>query len=146
MNVFIFSSHSETQGIVLTEAMACGIPVLAIDAPAVRELVKDQQNGRLIPFDNQEEFVAALEWFVHCDFQKWQQLKSAARQTVGYFSIEQVAHEELEIYQDLIFNNRLKVKESHLWETVKDLLKTEKDLLRNAIEATEAALMKDITQ
>ncbi|HEX6199264.1 MAG TPA: glycosyltransferase, partial [Thermoanaerobaculia bacterium] len=38
MDVFAFASHSETQGMVLTEAMAAGVPVVAVDASGVREV------------------------------------------------------------------------------------------------------------
>src|SRR5690606_3392577 len=33
MDLFAFASFSETQGMVLTEAMAAGLPVVALDAP-----------------------------------------------------------------------------------------------------------------
>ena len=33
MDVFVFSSQSETQGMVLAEAMAAGVPAVALDAP-----------------------------------------------------------------------------------------------------------------
>ena len=62
MDVFAFASQSETQGLVVTEAMAAGIPVVAVDAPGVREVVKDGVNGRLIINENIEDFVASLEW------------------------------------------------------------------------------------
>ena len=52
----VFASLSETQGIVLVEAMAAGVPVVAVDAPGVREVVKDGYNGRLIFGENQNNF------------------------------------------------------------------------------------------
>ena len=39
MDVFAFASQSETQGMVLVEAMAAGVPVVAVDASGVREVV-----------------------------------------------------------------------------------------------------------
>ena len=51
MDLFVFSSKSETQGLVVVEAMAAGIPVIALDAPGVREVVADRENGRLLPED-----------------------------------------------------------------------------------------------
>ncbi|MDT8444477.1 MAG: glycosyltransferase [Desulfuromonadales bacterium] len=48
MDLFVFASTSETQGMVLTEAMAAGRPVIALDAPGAREVVVDQINGRLL--------------------------------------------------------------------------------------------------
>ena len=50
MDVFVFSSQSETQGMVLAEAMAAGVPAVALDAPGAREIVNDR-NGRLLPGD-----------------------------------------------------------------------------------------------
>ncbi len=62
MDVFAFTSRSETQGLVLAEAMAAGTPVVAIDAPGVREVVVDTENGRLLPVEELSSFVQALEW------------------------------------------------------------------------------------
>ncbi|MCC5845768.1 MAG: glycosyltransferase [Verrucomicrobia bacterium] len=41
MDCFVFASQTETQGIVLAEAMAAGNPVVALDGPGVREIVAD---------------------------------------------------------------------------------------------------------
>ena len=48
MDLFAFASKSETQGMVLAEAMAAGLPVVALDAPGAREVVEDEKNGRLL--------------------------------------------------------------------------------------------------
>ena len=52
MDVFVFASRTETQGMVLAEAMACDVPVVAIDASGVREVVRDGENGRLLGGDD----------------------------------------------------------------------------------------------
>ena len=44
-DLFLFSSLSETQGIVLLEAMAAATPVLAVKASGVRDIVADGRNG-----------------------------------------------------------------------------------------------------
>jgi lysophospholipid acyltransferase (LPLAT)-like uncharacterized protein len=41
MGVFAFSSRSETQGMVLTEAMAAGVPIVALDASGVRDVIRE---------------------------------------------------------------------------------------------------------
>ncbi len=51
MDVFVFSSFSETQGMVLAEAMAAGVPVIALDAAGVREVMRDRENGYMLPAD-----------------------------------------------------------------------------------------------
>ena len=44
-DLFLFSSLSETQGIVLLEAMAASTPVLALKASGIRDIVVDGRNG-----------------------------------------------------------------------------------------------------
>jgi 1,2-diacylglycerol 3-alpha-glucosyltransferase len=51
MDMFVFSSTTETQGMVLTEAMAAGTPVIALDAPGAREVVLHNRNGLLLDGD-----------------------------------------------------------------------------------------------
>jgi 1,2-diacylglycerol 3-alpha-glucosyltransferase len=62
MDVFAFSSRSETQGMVLTEAMAASVPVVGLDASGVREIVKDQRNGLLLHEESTLTFASALQW------------------------------------------------------------------------------------
>lgn len=54
MDVFAFASRSETQGLVLAEVMAAGVPVVALDAPGARDVVRDGKNGRLLAADASE--------------------------------------------------------------------------------------------
>ncbi|WP_417331020.1 glycosyltransferase [Halomonas cupida] len=60
MDVFAFASCSETQGMVVAEAMAAGLPVVALEAPGVREVVEDGCNGRLLQHPDSGAFARAL--------------------------------------------------------------------------------------
>ena len=44
-DLFAFASRTETQGLVLAEALAAGLPVVARDGPGVREAVRDGVDG-----------------------------------------------------------------------------------------------------
>jgi glycosyltransferase involved in cell wall biosynthesis len=58
--VFTTASEIETQGLVLLEAMASGLPIVAVDATCIHEVVKNQVNGFLIPPGNESGLVDAL--------------------------------------------------------------------------------------
>jgi 1,2-diacylglycerol 3-alpha-glucosyltransferase len=46
-DLFLFASETETQGLVLAEAAACGLPAVAVIAPGCEEVVRDGETGVL---------------------------------------------------------------------------------------------------
>lgn len=50
-DLFAFASQTETQGIAVAEAQACGLPVAAVDATGTAETVRDGETGFLVPPD-----------------------------------------------------------------------------------------------
>ena len=58
-DVFVFASRTETQGLVLLEAMALGIPVVAVPAMGTRDIL-DPGLGCLAPRDDLQAFAAAV--------------------------------------------------------------------------------------
>ncbi len=59
-DIFVTASPIETQGLVALEAMACGLPVIGVDAMALPDLVKHERNGLLVPPDNEAAFAEAI--------------------------------------------------------------------------------------
>ena len=51
-DLFVITSKTETQSIVLLEAMATGLPCVAVDAGAIPELVQTDENGFLCEADD----------------------------------------------------------------------------------------------
>ena len=104
MDVFAFASTSETQGIVITEAMASGVPVVAIDAPGVREIVEDRVNGRLLPGADVGTFTAALADVARIaasDPIERERLSRAARRSAERLSMARTAEIALAHYSAL---------------------------------------------
>jgi 1,2-diacylglycerol 3-alpha-glucosyltransferase len=50
-NIFGFASTTETQGLVTMEALAAGLPVVAVDASGTRDILTDGEQGFLVPND-----------------------------------------------------------------------------------------------
>jgi glycosyltransferase involved in cell wall biosynthesis len=53
-DLFVFSSETETQGLVLAEAHACGLAAVAVRASGVDEVVRDGETGLLTKADTRE--------------------------------------------------------------------------------------------
>ena len=141
MDVFVFASRTETQGLVVTEALASGVPVVAVDGPGIGEIVMDYTNGRLLKNYDPDAFCDALLWVYRLSNQKKRQLKKDARLSVLLYSKDICAAKALDIYMSLLTRN-LMVRD-HLdsaWEKTKRLIKAEFELLRNMKRATDAAI------
>lgn len=98
MDVFAFASQSETQGMVLAEAMAAGLPVVAVDACGVREVVRDGVNGRLLMREDEAHFADALAEVASLPPHRFAQLRDAARATAEEVSIARCTDCLLEVY------------------------------------------------
>lgn len=59
-DIFVFPSITETQGIVITEAMAAGIPAVAINEMGPSDIIRNGIDGFLTPL-NLDEFCAKIE-------------------------------------------------------------------------------------
>ena len=99
LNLFAFSTtHAEGFGIVLTEAMAVGLPVIASDVPACREVLADGAAGLLVPAGDVEAWTKGLDELM-AQPQKRQLLAEAAVLRAKTYGIEACASRW---YQELI--------------------------------------------
>ena len=141
MSVFAFASKSETQGMVLTEAMAAGLPVVALDASGVREVVVDASNGRLIREETAEAFAAALRWVYARSRDEMDILIAAARATAEAFSMAASARKALAAYENLRPDPAIREHEDELgWDQIRGRIKAEWDILKTLAQSGDEAL------
>ena len=102
MDLFVFSSKSETQGMVLTEAMAAATPVIALDASGAREVVEDGLNGRLLSETaSPQSFAQAIREFSE-DTTRAKEWQKEALKTAKRFSRERSVERLVRLYQSIL--------------------------------------------
>lgn len=140
MDVFAFASRTETQGMVLTEAMAAGTPVVAIDASGVREVVRDGENGRLLPSEDGEAFAAALSSIAALSTEERERLRERAARSAEAFSISRTADRTLALYESLLeARTERRTIRTGPWIAARKLLGEEWKIVRNLARAARTA-------
>jgi phosphatidylinositol alpha 1,6-mannosyltransferase len=86
-DAFVFASVTETLGLVVLEAMASGLPVIAAPAGGVRDHLRDSQNGLAYPAGSAEAMARAMVQLVR-DTGLARRLSAGARATAEQLTWE----------------------------------------------------------
>lgn len=97
VDAFVFASTSETQGLVIGEAMAAGLPVIAVRDKAVQDFVISERTG-LIVQARPEDMAAAIDRLLG-DAEMHARYSAAGRSRSACFSIEHQT-ERLELHYE----------------------------------------------
>jgi glycosyltransferase involved in cell wall biosynthesis len=136
MDVFAFASTSETQGMVLAEALMAGVPLVAIDAPGAREVVRDGENGRLLPHEDDAAFTEALASFAGMTPEQRRTLGDAARRSAEPFTLVSCTDKLVALYGRAIGRKPVaRNGETNAWTRTLDLLEREWKLWSARAEA-----------
>ncbi|QJE97766.1 glycosyltransferase [Luteolibacter luteus] len=143
MDWFVFASQTETQGIVLAEAMAAGKPVVALDGPGVREIVEDGANGILLRADAPaEEFASALEMLM-ADEVFSGACSERARESAEIYTTDHCARQMIRCYEELIeSHDRIFDDDPMPWDRLMASVEVEWDLLSAKVSAAAAAVIE----
>jgi glycosyltransferase involved in cell wall biosynthesis len=142
MDGFAFASHSETQGMVLAEAMAAANPVIALDAPGVREVVRDNVNGRLLHAQATPEACArALSQLVR-NAEARHRWSTQAQRDAAAFDRKVSARQAISFYEEMIAMRDHEPSNSFAdrWERLLDRISIETQLVGDKVGAAAGAL------
>jgi len=84
-DVLVLSSLVEGFGLVLLEAMACGVPVITTPNSAGPDIVNEGVNGFIVPIRNVKAIEEKIEW-CYQNSQELSQMKIEARKTAEYYT------------------------------------------------------------
>lgn len=99
IDLLVLPSEAEGFPLVLIEAMAAGVPIVATDAPGIRDVVLAGKTGLLVPVGSPSELAAAVQSLVN-DPARRQRLADAARaDVIARFTWERVLPQYLRLLQ-----------------------------------------------
>jgi glycosyltransferase involved in cell wall biosynthesis len=101
-SVFVLTSLYEPFGLVMPEAMSCGLPVVAFDCPSgPANIITDGLDGYLIKNRDIDEFAEKLCQLIESP-QLRHEMGKAAIQSSQRYSTEQVMPQWIRLFQELI--------------------------------------------
>ena len=102
-DLFVFASHTETQGLVILEAMAAGLPAVALHDEAFLDIIASGTNGILVSDGSMETFLQEALALLN-DSRRRQQFAESARKTAESFSEKAQAKKLVRLYETVRLN------------------------------------------
>lgn len=99
-DVFVFASRTETQGLVLLEAMALGVPVVSTAVMGTKDILHPER-GAVVAQEDPKQFANSVRQVLENEFQR-KRLSKDARDYVKEWSAPVMANHLIEYYQQLV--------------------------------------------
>ncbi|UYZ40646.1 MAG: glycosyltransferase family 4 protein [Candidatus Methanospirare jalkutatii] len=99
-DIFVFPSLHEGFGLVITEAMSSGLPVITTKLTGASELIIDGYNGILLNEVNSEELARKINLLIE-DEKLRKQIGKNARKTAEKYTWDETAKKTLEVYEEV---------------------------------------------
>lgn len=101
IHVLVFPSQREGMPVCLMEALAMGVPVITCNSRGCRDVVRDQEDGIVLPTCTPDELAAAMRC-LSSDTERRNRLAAAALAGRERFSRLNYVEEQMQIYQALL--------------------------------------------
>ncbi len=99
--VFVTGSTIETEGIVLLEAMACGLPIIGVNARAIPDLIKNEVNGFIVNPEDYKNMSRVID-VIYCNPDLRKKMAKEAISTAGRYNVERCVERLEKVYHLLL--------------------------------------------
>jgi glycosyltransferase involved in cell wall biosynthesis len=104
-DIFLFASQTETQGLVLAESLAAGVPVVAVDGPGVSETVRADTDGLIVaaePAETRADRLGAAAGELCGDKRRRERLAAQAIEGAARFDASRRVAEIADLYAEVL--------------------------------------------
>jgi glycosyltransferase involved in cell wall biosynthesis len=101
-DVLVLPSINEALGLVLLQAQACGVPIVASRVGGVAEAVRDNETGILVPSRDSCAIASAVEKLINDERMRSSMGKRGREWVAGRFTVENMIHAHEELYIRLL--------------------------------------------
>lgn len=110
MDVFGFASVIETQGLVLAESMAASTPVIALDGPGTRDIIRSGENGQIVSELSPEALAEAMIDWAKIPRPERARRRAQARATGFEYALEKTTARLVSVYMRVAHDVRQRVQ------------------------------------
>ncbi len=138
MDLFAFSSLTDTQGMVLIEALSAATPIVALDATGSRDVIAQDQTGLLLPTHATPDAFAEAIASLADDPDRLASMREAATEAARGYDRIACAKQLVEVYESARSGARSNDLEP--WDRFAERVGGEWDLLMGKVQAAASSL------
>lgn len=99
-NIFVLASKLEGLGTSVLDALSCGKAIVATNAGGIPEMIKDRENGLLVPKQNPQQLAQAIITLIE-DGVLREKLAKNAKESVQQFDLKPLIDDHIQLYSEL---------------------------------------------
>jgi len=100
-DIFVLPSLTESFGIVNLEAMACSVPIVASNISGISDVVKNGENGLLVPVGNSDALADAIIYLIENEAVR-EKMGKNGKEKIEEYSWQKIAKETEKVYHRII--------------------------------------------
>ena len=105
-SLFVLSSRYEGFGMVLLEAMSCGVPVVSFDCPCgPKDLISDGENGYLVEDGDIEKLADRIVYLIRHP-EKRKEMGAMAYKRSADYSEDKIMKQWMELFNEVLADSK----------------------------------------
>ena len=101
LDVYVSPARSEPFGLSIVEAMAAGVPVVATASEGAREIIEDNETGRLVPIEESDAIAGTILDLLEHESERVRLAENARMAVSHRFSLERMVEQTERVYAEV---------------------------------------------